>query len=300
MSVDLRVVNALLSDLNSKQTISQESINGIEEVLGEKLITSFIPLNKFTVQESKVNYSNAFNHLVDKVLEKYNVSLPDMFSQASRLYDSLCGFKSLLLSDKFTTSIFFQFLNDPQCGMMLNENEEATKMTDMKMSYVFGERFPIFARRYSEYLKSKITDNNSKTYANYLADLDSMSNDLEIKPDEAIYSIGWFALLMSSCIDTGEIFSRIDDKFTVGQFLDLVRPSNLQKGMCLLDDNIDNIKRIKDKVSAHKVHDRTEFAQYLEYKIVLDSYNLLHKNRVCYNVIRAITLGDMWMINRLN
>lgn len=296
MNSALQMVSTLLSDLSSNQTISQGRVAGIEEVLGEKYITSIIPLNKFTVQESRVNFSNAFDHLVDKILEKYEVNIPDMKTMADIIYNSLCSFKTLLLSDKFSTSIFFQFLNEPLSCMMLNEKEEPTKITDMKMSFIFGDRFPIFARRYSEYLKSKITDNDSKTYANYLADLDSMSYDANgPKPDEPIYSIGWFTLLMSNSVETGEVFNRIGDDFTVAQFLDLVTPSNLKNCICNLDYNIEKISGIKNKLSVQNVFDRTQFAQYLEYKIVLESYKLLNRSLVCYNIVRAITLGDMWI-----
>lgn len=291
---DLKIVNALLSDLESKQTISQECIKGIEETLGETYITSSIPLEKFTLLESRVNYNNAFECLVNKVMDKYEVDITTMHRQACGVNDALCTLKAILMNNDIHSSPLITFLQDPTASIVLDEYDEPKKMMDVSLSYLFGDRFFLFARRYSEYLEKlakedKIPDRFKFRVDSFVNELKSIANQPEEAPiDSPVYSIGWFKLLLTSQVD--KFPEGLKDDMTIGEFLEVISPFNISQSLSVLDISINATKTIIDTTEGHKLYDIYKYAQYLNDKITLDAYQSLQKSLVCRNILICLLL----------
>ena len=301
---DLKIVNALLSDLESKQTISQECIKGIEETLGETYITSSIPLEKFTVLESRVNYNNAFECLVNKVMDKYEVDITTMHRQACAVNDALCRLKSILMNNDIHSSPLITFLQDPTASIVLDENDEPKKMMDISLSYLFGDRFFLFARRYSEYLEKlakedKIPERFKSKVDYFVNELKSITNQVEETPiDSPSYSIGWFKLLLTSQVD--KFPEGLKDDMTVGEFLEVISPFNISRSLSVLDISLNSIKTIIDTTAGHKLYDIYQYAHYLNDKIVLNAYQSLQKSPICTNILICLLLGYNWDVGGLD
>lgn len=300
--VSLKLVNLKLAELDSKQSICQESIKGLEEVLGNTYISSYIPLEKFTVLESRVNFANAFEHLIEEIYKKYEVEPEAMRRQAVAVYEALCQFKAFLLSSQFGTSPLFQFLNNPSTSMMLDPEDNMKPMSEMPISYVFGDKFFLFARHYSEYVEKLIKDaettGNKISYnQEYLDRLKAVSVNTDANIDKPTFSIGYFLLLNTNCLECMD--SIPDINFTVNDLVNLVTPANITEKITLLDQNIEKINLIVEQLSGDKGYDRKDYVKMLGTKMALDAYNTITNSPVFYNIIEAINLGhscDIWRL----
>ena len=172
MAVSKHVVGALLEDLTNRQVINKNIVVNIESALESNLITSQIPLTKFTDSETKVNFEDAKTILDLTVPQHLGLDKELLLKTARKLKEGHYGYISLynlLQYNNISSNYFLRFLIEPNYEKIYDDKNNLVKVKDLTISEYFLHSTFIssFLNNFIEYLitttkDDKVAESNAR------------------------------------------------------------------------------------------------------------------------------------------